>query len=138
MTKQVAVLSATVAVVTSVLTTAVWMTVGSASAAGGRVSVISKLNFTENYGSDETVQPGEEVGSKVECPAKNSIAINGGYVITGHDFLGVASPTSSYTGKLGTPPGWEVKVTNPSGAGGPVTFSAKVTCLTEQFTQVPG
>jgi hypothetical protein len=129
MTKQVAVLSAIVAVVTSVLTTGVWMMVGPASAAGGRVSVVSKLIYTEKAGSTETVQPGEEVTSVVDCPDKNSIAIDGGYAITGHDFLGVASATSNYGAKLGTAQGWDVHVTNPAGAGGPVTFQAKVRCL---------
>ena len=103
MNKQVAVLSATVAVVTSALTTGVWMMVGSASAAGGRVSVISKLNYTEDYGTSQTVEPGDEVAASVNCADKNAIAISGGYFITGHDFLGVASATSNYDAKLGTP-----------------------------------
>jgi hypothetical protein len=137
MTKQVVVLSAIVAVVTSALTTAVWTAVTPASAAGGRVSVISKLNFAESYGKNVKVDAGDAGTSTVLCPDKSSIAISGGYVMTGTDVLGVASPTSSYAQKLGAPPGWEVKVTNPKSAGGSVTFQAKVLCVVEQFTQVP-
>lgn len=127
---------AVVAVAASTLTTAVWMTIAPASAGVADLGAIKALQYREVDGSPITVDPGTVSDTSVACPSKDWDAISGGYVMVGIDGLTVASATASYPGNSFS--SWHVTVANPKVAASPVTFRARVQCMTALSEQVPG
>jgi hypothetical protein len=118
-----------VAALSSAVTIGIWLSVGFAAAAGGSVSDVKVLSFTEKYGPVKTVAPDDVVSESVLCPGGGWEAVTGGYEMDGANGLSVASAVDNYPSKLGNPPGWLVTVVNPKAATGPVTFRAKVRCV---------
>ncbi|MGP8209647.1 MAG: hypothetical protein ACLQVK_26885 [Acidimicrobiales bacterium] len=126
MKKQV-VLSAMVAVLSSVATIGIWTSITPTSA-GGSTQSISSITFVDAYSDVLTVDPGKFEYAQAFCPSGTHVT-GGGFIVTGHNGLAVASVVKSFPSTPSADPNsFTVEVVDPEGAS-PVSFEAKADCI---------
>jgi hypothetical protein len=137
--------SVMIAALSSAATLGIWASIIPASAAGrtpaiahpdSSQKVISDVSLHDAYSAQVTVDPGDNAVAVADCTNGEQV-VGGGYIISGTEGLTVASAVKSYPSKVGADPnGYEVEVANPTGASGPVTFTAKAVCIGFYVTYV--
>ena len=133
MKRQALMLTTAIAVMTSVLTTGVWMAITPASGAVTDESVITSLKFKDVLSVNYVVNPGDIAAETATCP-RGWEAIGGGYASTGYNGLTDPSAVSSYPGNLFDD--WHVTVANPKLSEDSVSFKIKVRCMDWDTTTV--
>ena len=114
-----------VAVLSSMVTTGIWMTIPRASGASAPPP-INRIYYGLRESNKITVAPGDVGQAVVDCPA-NWHAISGGYVIVGFVGLSVPTATEDAIGTSGRD--WRVQVADPKTASGDIAFRAEVNCM---------
>jgi hypothetical protein len=107
---------------------------GVATANTRTVEVVKAVDVVETGGNAVTVAPGG-VGSAVAvCPPSDPVVVGGGWQAHGSHMTSVMSVVESDST---APSVWFVRVVDPLGAGGDVSFRARAMCMSVSKVPVP-
>jgi hypothetical protein len=107
--------------------------VGGATTANTRtVDVVTAVDAIEVGGNAVTVAPGGIGSSAAICPPSDPLVVGGGWQAHGSHEVSVMSVVESESTARSV---WFVRIVNPLGAGGDVSFRARAMCM--GVTKVP-
>jgi hypothetical protein len=92
--------------------------------------------LTQNPGNTVNVNPGATGESEAYCFRSHPYLVGGGYDAHGADRLSVASVVANFLNVGPAGVHWLVRVANPAGAGGPVSFTPLALCMSIQMATV--